>query len=169
MCVCRGSWKLVVRGTLVGAVGGRPLLVVRCWWSLVGGGRLIVCGTWGCMEKALYYVVALLPRISQGLTSTCFLSAACAQRSKHCTAGPRKVEMDWILSLSLSACSCCCLRRALKKVVSSLLLGVGLVEELVQKRWCLAGVEPSSWDSFGEDLSQSAPEPTESEISVDSC
>lgn len=55
----------------------------------------------------------------------------------------------------------------MKKVVSSPLLGVGLAEELVQKRWRLPGVEPMSWDSISEDLSQLAPEPTESEISVD--
>lgn len=69
---------------------------------------------------------------------------------------------------SLSACSCYCLKRASTKDVSSPILEVGLADERVQTCWCLDVVEPSSWDSFGEDLSLSASELTELEISADS-
>lgn len=90
MCVTRATWTLVVgdwmmlfvRDRLVGAVGGRPLLVVRCWWSLVVGGRLpIVWDKWGCRE------MALLPQISQGLISTSLsLCSSCtALKALYCT------------------------------------------------------------------------------------
>lgn len=170
MSVSRGTWTLVVgdwmmlvvRGRLVGAVGSRPLLVVRCWWLLVVGGRLlIVWGKLGCRE------MALLPQISQGLISTS-LSLWClctALKALNCTT---KNSGNGLNKLSLSACSCCCLKRASTKDVSSPILEVGLADERVQTCCCLDVVEPSSWDSFGEDLSLSASELTELEISADS-
>ena len=93
----------------------------------------------------------------------CF-SAAFAQRSKHLTAWPRRVEIDWIDSRSFSASSFCCLRRASKKGVIFPALEDGLAVERDQNLCRLDGVvDPASCDSIC-DLSPSSAEATESGV-----